>query len=391
MTPSHTQKRITALLHRVGGLGGMEQTYLKILKQLVEQGWQVDLYAFDLSDWDKRLPITWHRVSGVWLRPQLIKDLWFFLLSWYWVVSGRISRNSLTFTSGAAAYWARVRVVQYVHQEAFNQMRQKRFSYPNVKTPIHFIYQWISMRWNMFCEKKYLPQCEKIVGVSSSVSQSVTKIYGSRLKSTVETIAHGFEFTETITPRLNNPPKILFVGALERKGIAMALEILGYLQALDWEFTVLGNGDIRKWEKMAARLGISDRVRFLGQTNAVPYFGKADIFLFPSHYEPYGLVVAEAIEHGCLPLASIECGAMGSWEDRPDWLSLSVQSDVQLWVTALSRILKDVTLREQILNDAVVSMKRWQWSDVGLAYSRLLQTIELSQQDPGENSRSRAS
>jgi glycosyltransferase involved in cell wall biosynthesis len=53
---------------------------------------------------------------------------------------------------------------------------------------------------------------------------------------------------------------------------------------------------------LAKDLGLGERVRFVGRQERVEaWFGAADLFVFPTRYEPFGMVVSEAMASG-LPL-----------------------------------------------------------------------------------------
>ena len=74
-----------------------------------------------------------------------------------------------------------------------------------------------------------------------------------------------------------------------------------------------GEGPLRKTlERDAAALGISDRIRFLGFVNqsALPeVYVSSDVMVLPSEYEPFGLVVNEAMLCGCGVIVSDRVGA----------------------------------------------------------------------------------
>ena len=65
-------------------------------------------------------------------------------------------------------------------------------------------------------------------------------------------------------------------------------------------------------ESEAASLGVASRVRFLGflnQTQLPAVYTAADLLMLPSEFEPFGLVVNEAMCCGCAVAASDRCGA----------------------------------------------------------------------------------
>lgn len=74
-----------------------------------------------------------------------------------------------------------------------------------------------------------------------------------------------------------------------------------------------GDGPLRQQlEAEAVALGIRSRVRFLGfvnQSQLPPLYTSADIMVLPSEYEPFGVVVNEAMLCGCPVVASDRVGA----------------------------------------------------------------------------------
>jgi len=80
-------------------------------------------------------------------------------------------------------------------------------------------------------------------------------------------------------------------------------------------------------ERIARRRGIAQRVRFLGRARVVrDAYAACDVFVHPSHYESYGLVVVEAMAQsravvtttaGGLPEAAGGCAALVPPRDPP--------------------------------------------------------------------------
>ncbi|MEP5375815.1 MAG: glycosyltransferase, partial [Hyphomicrobiales bacterium] len=102
-------------------------------------------------------------------------------------------------------------------------------------------------------------------------------------------------FTGTIGPRT-----ILFAGRLtKQKGPDLLLEACGQLahSGTMIDLVLVGQGKMYKALKTrAAELGLSQHVRFAGyQPNPFPFFSQAGVFVLPSRYEGFGLVVAEAL------------------------------------------------------------------------------------------------
>lgn len=112
-------------------------------------------------------------------------------------------------------------------------------------------------------------------------------------------------------PNLEDPPTAVFVGRLiPWKGPLLALDALAHPAAAGWRMDFYGDGPLRaRLKEQAARLGVSDRVRFRGHRprgEVLHAVATADAMLFPSMHDQAGWVAAEASAAGtpvvCLPL-----------------------------------------------------------------------------------------
>jgi glycosyltransferase involved in cell wall biosynthesis len=89
------------------------------------------------------------------------------------------------------------------------------------------------------------------------------------------------------------------------KGFASALSGLPDSALL----VILGQGRLQKeLQSLSETLGLSQRVRFLGQVpHAHRYFRAFDLFVLSSDHEPFGMVLLEAMAAG-VPLITTSCG-----------------------------------------------------------------------------------
>ena len=104
----------------------------------------------------------------------------------------------------------------------------------------------------------------------------------------------------------------VYVGRLEPwKGIRLLLEAFASLELLDVRLMVVGDGSCRPLvEKAAAE---DTRIRFIGRRNfegVVEAFAISDIAVIPSSFEPWGLVVNEALAAGTAVIASDRVGSV---------------------------------------------------------------------------------
>ena len=124
-----------------------------------------------------------------------------------------------------------------------------------------------------------------------------------------------------------------------------------------------GEGPLREsLQSEAARLGCLNRVRFPGFVNQsqLPacYVG-ADLLVLPSEYEPFGLVVNEAMLCGCMAAASDQVGAARDLIAPIDPSFIYPCGDVAALTTLLRRALSDPQRLSRVRAAACERMKTW--------------------------------
>ena len=102
----------------------------------------------------------------------------------------------------------------------------------------------------------------------------------------------------------------LFVGSgFARKGLATAIEAFAAFRDGESRLVVVGKGDRRPYQALAARSGVGERVVWLGaRSDLERWYAAADIVVLPSRYEPFGNVHLEALAAGLPVVASARAG-----------------------------------------------------------------------------------
>lgn len=120
------------------------------------------------------------------------------------------------------------------------------------------------------------------------------------------------EYRTTVRQRLGTSESCrvwLMVGSgFQRKGVAEAIRALAGLSG-DQLWIVGNDRQPRHYRKLAERMGVSNRVRFLGpQTDVRPYLAAADALLQPAWYDPFPNACLEALACGLPVIASSSTG-----------------------------------------------------------------------------------
>lgn len=151
-----------------------------------------------------------------------------------------------------------------------------------------------------------------------------------------------------IAHRRSDAPVFLYVGRLsEEKGIGTLIEAFSRVrEALpNARLRIVGTGPLHEALQAAVdRCGVHDAVHFAGSLQDEPlsreYFS-ATCLVLPSFSEPWGLVVNEALSHGCPAIVSERCGCV------PELVVEGVTGHAFAAgdVSALARLLIDATHR----------------------------------------------
>ena len=182
----------------------------------------------------------------------------------------------------------------------------------------------LSLERRIFADPKLIAQC-----VSSMVQREIADRYGVP-KARLPVIYCGVDI-ERFSPtrqgyarsRLreefsagNNTVWLLAGSGWRRKGLDVALEALALTSDTTTQLWVAGKDDPARWRALATRLGLDDRVRFLGERlDLEQVYAAADGLILPSRYDAFGLVCLEAAAAGLPVVTNRSVGASELFEE----------------------------------------------------------------------------
>jgi UDP-glucose:(heptosyl)LPS alpha-1,3-glucosyltransferase len=122
------------------------------------------------------------------------------------------------------------------------------------------------------------------------------------------------EMRAAVRQQLGIPPNanvVLHVGSgFERKGLAALLAALARTKPDAWAVVVGRDKRAGHYMALARKLGIGDRVRFVGSVSDVrPYLAAADSFALATLYDPFPNAALEAMASGLAVVTTTRCGA----------------------------------------------------------------------------------
>jgi glycosyltransferase involved in cell wall biosynthesis len=124
-----------------------------------------------------------------------------------------------------------------------------------------------------------------------------------------------------------------------------------------------GEGPLRSHiEAEASVLGVRERVRIMGfvnQSQLPAVYRASDLMVIPSQYEPFGLVVNEAMLCGCPVVASDKVGAVGDLIDHDVTGFVYPCGDVPALAAVFQWAFADAACLSTISKAALARMEEW--------------------------------
>jgi glycosyltransferase involved in cell wall biosynthesis len=167
-----------------------------------------------------------------------------------------------------------------------------------------------------------------------------------------------------------------------RKGHDVLLRALSQLGHLPWRLTCVGRAvhaeTALQVEEAIASLGFRDRVTLAGEGDdqlLADAYDRADVFVLPTLYEGYGMVVAEALARG-LPVVSTSTGAIADLVGGDAGIVVPPGNDRAL-AGALELVLQDAVVRARLAAGAQQARRRLPtWSDAAARMAGVLTKVE---------------
>lgn len=143
---------------------------------------------------------------------------------------------------------------------------------------------------------------------------------------------------------------LLSVGSVvPRKGYDLLLDALAACDDLDWQVTIAGSLLRAPDHAQALVARRSPRIHFAGEVASdelARLYDASDLFVMPSHYEGYGMVLGEAMVRG-MPIVTTDGGALADTVP-PDAALKVTAGDRSALAHALRKAISDARLRARL-------------------------------------------
>lgn len=360
--------RIALVANHIHFRGGMERYCAELATALCDQH---DIHLFTCEADDVPLDkVTLHPVRTV-QKPFLA------LFSQFYRQTSRMIRMEdydIVHTIGGITARQNIVTAQYCQYAWGDTLRREPAAREGV-TPYHQ-FMW---RLNGYFEKRAVTSKETL-GVSANSRRTcsdLVQFYGCD-PAIIQVIYNGVDaarFTPTNTQyrrevrqRYGIPDDVfvvLFVGEYRRKGLATVIRALGELQDSRVYLLAVGRGDLEHYRHLAERIGISGRATFASPARDIEkVYGAADMFVFPTFYEPFGMVITEAMASGLPVITSRRAGASEMVTEEVSGLLLDRPEDSDELSKKVMCLLGDEPLRKEMGIQARQAASGYSWPHV---------------------------
>ena len=347
--------RIALIRKKFAVQGGAERHVSDFIATLAKEGHEVHIFA---NEWEALEGVIFHRV------PILSLGSFFKTLSFHLHLKKKMSGESFAIVQSNERTYPQdiYRAGDGCHREWLTQRGRYISSWKKALikvSPFHVL--MLFMERKIFSEGNY----KKIIAISEMGKREIMAHYGVP-SDTIRVIYNGVDL-EKFKPAAESEREktrrewgvdadeklLLFVGSgFERKGLLFLLQAVGRLKNEKIKLLVVGKGRQGKYRALSRSLGIDAKVKFAGVIQErEKLFQGADIFVFPSIYEPFGNVHLEALAAGLPVITTTKSGAAEIIAPHVNGVVVEEPSDIEE-IARTIRVLLDEETRKRMGREA---------------------------------------
>jgi phosphatidylinositol alpha-mannosyltransferase len=237
--------------------------------------------------------------------------------------------------------------------------------------------------WQLIHNLAFYNLVDRIVVNSEYMRTNAVTWYGIE-RDKIEVIPNGVDLRRFTgnddKPVLDGDPTILYLGLLSsRKGIDVLIQAVAKLQSElpNMKLHLVGGGQMNDFQLLAKKKGIEKHVVFHGWAahSMVPrYYKSADICVFPSRHEPFGITILEAMASGTPIIASNIGGFREILSNGKNGI-LFKSEDADALSKAILILYQDVGLRKKISHNALRTVMEYCWENIAERYVSLYRRL----------------
>jgi len=382
--------KIAFVIHDINKEGGQERYCAELIERL-SKSHEVHIFAVTMCDMETGGSVSFHKVPVI-SSITLLKSFLFFIIS-----SWMLKRYSFDIIhgNGGNCLGANIITTHYCHKGWGTAVR---LFLKDAACCLKKVYRSIVMKMDIIMEEYIYSskKCKLIIANSIKTKKELMEYY-SISDELIRVIYLGVD-TELFNPSnrdvyrvdIRNAFKIpddacllLFVGAMERKGLFYLLQSLRLLKEVNVFLIIAGKGDEGYFRREAKMLGVEGMIRFAGQRNDIyKYYASADVFIMPTLYEPFGMAVTEAMASGLPVVTSRQAGVSELITEGEDGILLDNPADPEEIAHRIIPLILDKDLRLKIGQKARKKAESMSWDKMAVETVNLYEEIKRKLYSP---------
>ncbi|MBD2448997.1 glycosyltransferase family 4 protein [Nostoc sp. FACHB-152] len=370
--------KLCIVTHKVKKGDGQGRVNYEVAQEAIRRGHQLTLLASEVApELEQNNKVNWVPISVDSYPSEFIRNFIFAYKTAAWLQKNRSQIDLLKVNGAITKFAADVNAVHFVH----SSWLRSPVHISRIRRDAYGFYQWLYTALNARWEKQAFQRAKVVVAVSEKVAQELINIGVPRDR--IRVIVNGVdlqEFTPGVASRqkLGLPENVnlgLFAGDIRtpRKNLDSVLHAL--VEVPDLHLAVVGSTDASPFPQLAADLGISERVHFLGYRRDIAEIMRAvDLFVFPSRYEACTLVLLEALASG-LPVITATATGGAELVTPECGIVLPDSDNIDALAAALSSLVSDRPLMQQMGQAARAVAEQHSWSTMAQTYMDLFEEL----------------
>lgn len=344
--------RVAIVTHKITPGDGQGRVNYEIARAGLEHGHQMVLIASEIApDLEAHPSTEWVHIPVSRWPTELLRNQVFAWRSFRWLRNNR-SRLDVVHVNGSIT-WAPsdINASHFLH----SAWLRSPLHIAKLRRDLYGTYQWLYTALNARWERRtYGRQAKVVVAVSEETRNDLVKIGvpGER----VRVITNGADLQE-FSPgpadrrELGLPDRVplaIFVGDIRtsRKNLDTVLNAL--VRVPELHLAVVGSTKGSPYLRLAEQLGLTPRVHFLGHRRDVNQLMRAaDMFVFPSRFEEFPLVILEAMASG-LPVVSATTAGADDLVSPECGVVVEDPNDTNALAAALERLVQSPDERKRM-------------------------------------------
>jgi glycosyltransferase involved in cell wall biosynthesis len=364
---------------------GQGRANYEIAWEAVRRGHSVTLLSTQIAPELQTHPsVTWVPIITKQLPTEFLRNLIFSWKSHSWLCQHCHEVDLVQVYGCITAYPGDINTAQFVH----HGWLRSPVHISKIRRDYYGTYQWFYTALNARWEKAAFRQAKVVIAVSEQVKQELARI--GVAPDRIQVIFNGVDTQEfspgTVDRRQVGLPDgvtmAMFAGDIRtnRKNLDSVLYALA--QVPDLHLAVVGSVQGSPYPQLAEQLGIDDRVHFLGFRRDIADLMRAsDLFVFPSRYEPFGMVVSEAMAVGLPVITAANVGAAEIVTPECG-IVIPNSEDIPALTHALEVLAKDEVLRQQMGKAGRAIAQQHRWVSKAKEYVDLFETFVEASREP---------